>query len=154
MELLARFTRFMRERGHSRTRTRLAVARVLFATPAHLSVVEIQHRLRSRGEHVGTATIYRALAILLESGLAQEHDFSEGYKRYQAVQDGQPHAHLICQRCGRVIEFTHERLDRMLQLVADEHRFLPQRYRVEVHGRCAECRTRDVDAVDASRERF
>ena len=46
------------------------------------------------------------------------------------------HEHLICERCGTVVEFANERLERMLPVLADEHGFQHQRHRVEIYGVC------------------
>ncbi len=54
------------------------------------------------------------------------------------------HEHLICERCGRVVEFQNERLERMLPILADEHGFQHQRHRVEIYGVCRECRQREL----------
>ena len=54
------------------------------------------------------------------------------------------HEHLICERCGAVVEFQNERLERMLPVIADEHAFQHQRHRVEIYGVCRECRQREL----------
>ncbi len=127
------------------TRQRLAVAEGLAQAADHPSVEELERRLRARGDRVGTATVYRTLEVLVRSGLAREHDFGEGFKRYEAVTaDAAGHEHLRCLRCGAVVEFASDRLERMLRLTADEHRFVYHRHRVEIHGLCARCRTRDL----------
>ena len=41
--------------------------------------------LKERGERVGTATVYRTLEVLVESGLVRAHDFGEGFKRYEPM---------------------------------------------------------------------
>ena len=57
------------------------------------------------------------------------------------------HEHLICERCGRVVEFPNERLERMLPVIADEHGFQHERHRVEIYGVCRECRQRELGAA-------
>ena len=106
-----------------------------------------------RGSHVGIATLYRTVEALVESGLAREHDFGEGFKRYEPSRDRTEHAHLICRRCGKVVEFSNDRLERMLRMTADEHHFHYERYRAEVHGICQDCRTRDVSRLAAPGDR-
>ena len=61
--------------------------------------------------------------MLVESGLVRAHDFGEGFKRYEPMPAQAYHEHLICERCGRVVEFQNERLERMLPVIADEHAF-------------------------------
>lgn len=146
-EVIERFRRYLRDRRRPVTRQRMAVAEVLAASDDHPSVELLRRRLTQRGEHVGTATLYRTVEALVESGLAREHDFGEGFKRYEAARDDPEHAHLVCRRCARVTEFSNERLERMLAMTADEHRFHYERYRIEVRGVCADCRARDLSGL-------
>ena len=150
-ELLERFRRWLRDRHLPVTRQRDVVARVLFGSAGHRSVEEIQRRLRDQQVRVGTATIYRSLDVLLASGLVRAHDFGEGFKRYEAMVGGGQHGHLICARCSGVTEFSTERFERILPIVADEHGFQYQRHRVEVHGLCRACREADVAALARAR---
>jgi Fur family ferric uptake transcriptional regulator len=54
------------------------------------------------------------------------------------------HEHLICERCGQVVEFANDRLERMLPVLADEHGFQHRRHRVEIYGVCRGCRQREL----------
>ena len=83
----------------------------------------------------------------MQSGLVRAHDFGEGFKRYEPMPAQAHHEHLICERCGRVVEFQNERLERMLPVIADEHAFQHQRHRVEIYGVCRECRQRELGAA-------
>jgi Fur family ferric uptake transcriptional regulator len=148
--LLQRFTRYLRDRRLPLTRQRLQIARAVFDSREHPSVERIQHGLARQGLRVGTATVYRTLDLLVESGLVRQHDFGEGFRRFEAAPDRSHHEHLICQRCGRVVEFTNERLERMLEIVADEHAFLHRRHRIEVYGICTDCRGRDAASLQAT----
>ena len=146
-DLTDRFRRYLRDRRLPVTRQRVAVAEVLFCSDDHPSVEVLRRRLVQRGEHIGTATLYRTVDALVKSGLAWEHDFGEGFKRYEPARERSEHAHLICGRCGRVVEFNNERLERMLRMTSDDHRFHYDRHRVEIHGICADCRVRDLAGV-------
>lgn len=141
-----RFRRYLRDRRLPVTRQRVLVAEVMLGSEDHPSVESLRGRLSSRGEHVGLATLYRTVDALVQSGLVLEHDFGEGFKRYEPAADRAPHAHLLCRRCGAVVEFTNERLERTFRMTADEHRFHYERHRVEIHGVCSECRARDLGA--------
>jgi Fur family transcriptional regulator, ferric uptake regulator len=147
--LLERFRKHLRERRLPVTRQRLAVAGEVFQSSDHPSVEDLERRVRASGAAVGTATLYRALEVLVRSGLVREHDFGEGFKRYEPVAGAPAHDHLICERCGRVEEFANDRLERLLRMTADEHRFLYRRHRVDVHGECIACRGRDLEPLGA-----
>ncbi len=145
--LLERFRRYLREHRQPVTRQRDLVAQTVFRADDHPSVDGIRRALKERGEQVGTATVYRTLEVLVESGLVRAHDFGEGFKRYEPMPAQAHHEHLICERCGRVAEFQNERLERMLPVIADEHAFQHQRHRVEIYGVCRECRHRELGAL-------
>ena len=138
--LLERFRRYLRDHHQPVTRQRDLVAQVVFLSEEHLSVEGIVRLLKQRGEAVGTATVYRTLEVLVESGLVRAHDFGEGFKRYEPMPAQTHHEHLICERCGRVVEFQNVQLERMLPIIADEHAYQHQRHRVEIYGVCGECR--------------
>jgi Fur family ferric uptake transcriptional regulator len=145
--LLDRFRRHLREQHLPVTRQRDLVAQAVLLSDEHLSVEAIQRHLQERGERVGLATIYRTLEVLVESGLVRAHDFGEGFKRYEPKAQQAGHEHLICIRCGRVVEFQNERLERMLPIIADEHAFQHQQHRVEIHGVCPDCRRPDLGSL-------
>lgn len=145
--LLDRFRRYLREHRQPITRQRDLVAQAVFLADDHPSVDGIRRSLKDRGERVGTATVYRTLDLLVESGLVRAHDFGDGFKRYESVPSQAHHEHLICERCGRVVEFQNERLERMLPIIADEHAFQHGRHRIEIYGVCRECRQRELGAL-------
>lgn len=140
-QLLDAFRRYLRERNLPVTAQRELVADVIFTAAGHLSVDDILARLRERGAHVGTATVYRTLDLLAESGMIEQRDFGEGFRRYERMRGGgvQHHEHLICVRCGKVIEFSNERLERMKALIAEEYGFRHHHHRLEIFGTCPEC---------------
>ena len=136
------FSRYLREQGLPVTHQREAVAEVVFGSDAHLSVDEIEQRLRSRGDRIGKATVYRTLDLLVRSRLVEEHDFGEGFKRYEHRLSRQPvHEHLICLECGKVIEFRCDEIATVEARVQVEHGFMPARHRLEIYGVCRECHT-------------
>ena len=150
--MVDRFRRYLRDRRLPVTRQRVVVAEVLLDSLDHPSVDVLRRRLAERGEPVGLATLYRTVEALVQSGLVREHDFGEGFKRYEPADDGSEHAHLVCGRCGGVVEFSNDRLERMLRMTADEHHFQYQRPRVEIHGVCSSCHDRDLGGLALRRE--
>ncbi len=134
------FGRYLREQGLPVTQQREAVAEVVFSSEAHLSVEEIEQRLRGAGERIGKATVYRTLDLLVKSKLVEEHDFNEGFKRYEHRLSRQPeHEHLICLECGQVIEFKSHEVQAVKERVGEDHRFRPIRHRLEIYGLCGAC---------------
>jgi Fur family ferric uptake transcriptional regulator len=145
--LLEQFRAWLRTGHLPVTPQREQVAATLFAAEGHLTVEGLQRVLRDAGHRIGTATLYRTLDLLVQAGLARSHDFGEGTRRFEASPEHDDHGHFICTQCGAVTEFTHERVDRMLGFVADEHGFRLRRHRVELHGLCRDCQRRDLEPL-------
>lgn len=137
---VGRFRSYLRRTDHPVTPQRVRVARILFGTHDHISADEIMARLRREGEPVGKATVYRTLDLLVEADLIREHDFGEGFRRYEPRPTRPRHEHLVCTGCGKVIEFQHEAIERLEREVAGLHGFEPSHHRLEIYGRCEECR--------------
>jgi Fur family ferric uptake transcriptional regulator len=144
--LIRLFGRYLKDVGLPMTSQREAIAQVVFEAEGHLSVDDIEARLRERGERIGKATIYRTLDLLVRSRLVEEHDFGEGFKRYEHRLSSNPvHEHLICLECGKVEEFESFELFRVESRVRQEHGFIPVRRRLEIYGLCRACREAGVE---------
>jgi len=140
------FGRYLRDQGLPVTHQREAVAEVVFASDEHLSVDDIEKELRERGDRIGKATIYRTLDLLVRSRLVEEHDFGEGFKRYEHRLSHHPvHEHLICLECGTVTEFESHELYGVENRVRAEYGFTPVRRRLEIYGLCRSCRDAGVE---------
>ncbi len=143
------FGRYLREQGLPVTQQREVVADAVFGTDEHLSVDDIERRLREGGERIGKATIYRTLDLLVKSRLVQEHDFGEGFKRYEHRLSRQPdHDHLICMECGGVTEVKSPELRTLQERVTRETGFRPSRHKLEIYGLCARCQSKGATLPD------
>lgn len=139
------FGRYLKEQGLPVTHQRQAVAKVVFASDDHLSVEDIESTLRDEGERIGKATIYRTLDLLVKSRLVEEHDFGEGFKRYEHRLSHHPiHQHMICLECGRVDEFEASEIPAVEARVAREFGFRPSRHRLDIYGLCRACQERGI----------
>jgi Fur family ferric uptake transcriptional regulator len=143
------FRRYLREQGLPVTPQREAVADAIFSSRGHLSVEDIEQTLRGTGERIGKATIYRTVEILVRSGLVEEHDFGEGFKRYEHLFGQTPvHEHLICVNCHQVVEFESPEVVRLQEETARNHGFIPVRHRLEIYGLCGTCQAQGVELPD------
>src|SRR5437660_11509956 len=93
--LLQSFRGYLSDRNLPVTHQRLAVAKAVLLAGDHLSAEDVARRVAGGGP-VGTATVYRTLDLLVQSGLVVERDFGEGFKRYEAAAPGQTHEHCVC----------------------------------------------------------
>jgi Fur family ferric uptake transcriptional regulator len=144
MALRARMRRFeeaLRERGLKSTAQRDDIARVFFGGQDHLSIDELYQAVRKVNPRVGYATVYRTIRLLKECGLAAERHFDDGQARYEpAEEEAQHHDHIICERCGKIVEFASQELEKLQERIARFLGFTVGRHRMELYGICSECR--------------
>jgi len=145
--MLGLFRAALQEQQLPITHQREAVARALFESGRHLSADDVSERLRDAGEHVGKATVYRTLNLLVEVGLAAEHDFDEGFKRYETRVGTAHHDHLICTGCGDVVEFHRPELNRLQDDVARATGFHVLTRQMKLYGLCARCEAESGEAL-------
>jgi len=129
----------LRELGLPLTHQREVIGQILFESSRHLSADDISQQLRERDEHIGKATVYRTVKLLVDVGLAVEHDFDEGFKRYEMRAGPAHYDHLICTSCGAVIDFSRADLESMQLAVAAEHNFQAVTRQFKIYGVCADC---------------
>ena len=140
MLMMDLFRSYLHQHHLPLTHQREAIAMALFESERHLSVDDLEDRLRGRGEHVGKATIYRTLNLLVQAELARELDFGEGFKRYEHQAGEARHDHLICTGCSKVIRFSRAALDELQEQIAADLGFVVQSRRLKLYGLCSDCR--------------
>jgi Fur family transcriptional regulator, ferric uptake regulator len=139
MDPTERFRGYLSERGLPFTATRAAILRGILATREHFDAEALRERLKRRGETLSTATIYRTLPLFVESGIIAETLRERGRARYEPAWGREHHDHLECLRCGRIIEFKDDALERLQESVCRRHRFQPVDHHLGIRGYCAEC---------------
>lgn len=109
---LASFAAACRARGLSVTHQRLAVYEALLASRSHPDAEQIYEAVRSACPTISRGTVYRCLDLLRSLGLVSEVGRARGGVRYEAALE--PHHHLICLGCRRIIDLHDESLDRLV----------------------------------------
>ena len=128
-------------RGLKFTRQRQAIAEVIFDTVRHFTLDDILHLARERQSSVGYATVYRTMKLLVECGFAEEHRFSDGQTRYERKDDAH-HDHMICVRCGWILEFEDDAIEERQSELAHNLGFKVISHRHEIY---VECISEDCD---------
>jgi Fur family ferric uptake transcriptional regulator len=138
---LQRFASWLGERELPVTPQRLAIADVVLSAERHISAEEVARALGARGTRVGTATVYRTLDVLVESGLVVERDLGEGFLRYEPAREEPVHDYLHCMACGAVEEFHDDAVESLSDGIAARHGFSHDHSRLVIQGFCRACRS-------------
>lgn len=128
--------------GYRITEPRRAVMRVLQDTDVALLPPEILERARQILASLGLVTVYRTLSLLEEMHLVRRIHRRDGCHGYLPASLGHHHA-LICQGCGRAVEFPGSYdMDTLVERVEAETGYQVQDHLLQLFGLCPECRGR------------
>ncbi len=150
--LEARLTEYMREHGLKQTRQRQVIFDTFVGSSDHVAIDELLERVQENMPGVGYATVYRTLKLFAEAGIAHERRFQDGQTRYEPVEVGEHHDHLICRTCGHIFEFEDDLIERRQTEVAQEHGLRLVSHRHDIYGECMKPATCEHRAAAASRE--
>jgi Fur family ferric uptake transcriptional regulator len=131
----------LRKAGLKVTLPRMRILELLEESQAgnrHMSAEDVFRRLRDTGEDIGLATVYRVLTQFQDAGLVIKHNFDNDQAVFE-LESGQHHDHMVCLRCGTVIEFSDELIEMRQREVADKHGFRLTHHALTMHGICADC---------------
>ena len=134
-----RLTEYIQSTGGHVTAPRMRVAEVFFAMDGHPGIEDLAKEVGRHHPGIGNATIYRTMRLLCDSGLVSMREFGDGFARYEAVHPEEHHDHLICTRCGTIIEFGEEAIEELQENVTRRHGFVMRDHRLEIYGTCREC---------------
>lgn len=137
-DLLDQFHARLSEAGLKSTRQRDSIFLTFFRLNKHISVDELLAEVRTDAPHIGYATVYRTLKLLVEHGFAEPRQFDDGQTRFDPRWlDEEEHDHLICVDCRRVIEFDDATvMARLGQIVGELGPFTLTRRKIELYARC------------------
>ena len=101
----------------------------------HLSAEEIYRVLMDAGEEIGLATIYRVLTQFEGAGLVIRHHFETGQAVFE-LERGKHHDHLICVKCGKIVEFVDEFIEEKQREIAKKNGFRISDHSLIIYGIC------------------
>ncbi len=128
----------IRAKGGRVTPARRAVlGAVLHADRHHFTAADIEATLATTRPRPDRATVYRTLELLTELGVLTPLMLDGEATVYHRA-DHQ-HGHLVCDRCGVVVEVAPVVLAKVASAIERETGFRIERERVAFGGRCADC---------------
>ncbi len=136
-----KFREFLLTKGMRLTPEREAIVNAVYAEHDHFDAEQWVTDLSGRrgAERASRSTIYRTLNLLVEAGLLRRVARTNDREVYEHDYGRQRHDHLICKKCGDMIEFPNEMISGVLEKVAEQHGFRMAGHRLEVDGVCAAC---------------
>jgi Fur family ferric uptake transcriptional regulator len=114
------------------------MVRYIFSQHNHFDAEQLIDDMKRAGFSVSRATIYRTLAKLVDAGLLRRLEI--GPRMFYEHDYGYPqHEHLVCQKCGKMIEFQNPSLEGIIHEVCRQQGFQQTGHTFIVRGTCADC---------------
>lgn len=136
------FRQYLKNKGLLPSKQREQILDVFLKMEKHLTIDDLYQRVKKKNPKIGLATVYRAMRIISDAGLAREVDFGDGVRRFEHEYGHRHHDHLVCLKCGRIIEVISPEIEKLQERLAKKHKFTVVRHKMKIFGICSECKRR------------
>lgn len=132
----------LKDSGVRITPQRHAVLEHLIQSMAHPTADEIYKSLESKFPNMSVATVYNNLRVFKGAGLVKELTYGDSSSRFDYVTTD--HYHIICNSCGKIVDFSYPGLDEVENLAEHVTGFKVGEHRMEIYGTCPDCQKEAV----------
>lgn len=141
----------LRDDGHFITEPREIIIDYLTSMHEASTVEEIVEVLQEEGHDIDRSSIYRTINLFSELGIVDNVLFRDGVKRVELASEygGSHHHHLICDDCGKVIEFEECGIENLQRIAEIKHGFDVENHHMEFYGKCDACRVTEENVAKA-----
>ncbi|WP_419959632.1 peroxide-responsive transcriptional repressor PerR [Psychrobacillus sp. BM2] len=120
------------------TPQRHAILEFIIQSMSHPTADDIYKALESKFPSMSVATVYNNLRVFREAGLVNELTYGDSSSRFDFVTND--HYHMICDTCGKIVDFHYPGLDEVEHLASHLTGFDVSYHRMEIYGVCPTCK--------------
>ena len=118
------------------TNQRLSILKALNkGHKSHVTAKDVFETVCREYPHIGFATVYRFLKETSRFGITSELRIGHAPTRYE-LKVREHHHHIVCTKCGKIIEFQNDVIEKQIEKISKEHHFLMEHHIFELYGRC------------------
>ena len=143
--LLEKFKRVLRDSGLKYTKQREILLKTLYNNGEHFTPEKLYLFIKERHPelNIGIATVYRTLNLLEEAEMVTSISFGSQGKKFELATKPH-HDHMICRKCGKIIEFEDQTIEKRQSSIAKEHGFKLTGHMMQLYGVCKECTAKET----------
>jgi Fur family ferric uptake transcriptional regulator len=130
---------FLGSKGLKNTREREIILKELETRKDHFNAEKLYTVLNRKGTKVSRPTIYRTLKLLEQCHLIERLDIKKNCFYYEPISSKKDHGHLICEQCGKIMDFLSNGLDTLKSEVCKGKDFKLDNISIQVFGLCRDC---------------
>ena len=134
------FESHMVQNGYRKTPERFAILEEIYKRNDHFDAEKLYYEMKNNNYRVSRATVYNTLELLVNCELVKKHQFGKNQAQYEKSYGFKQHDHLICVKCGKVLEFCDPRIQTIKDMVGDFYNFQILHHSLNLYGSCkADC---------------
>jgi Fur family ferric uptake transcriptional regulator len=131
---------FVKSKGYRITAQRKIVLDIILNDAhEHYSTEEIYKKAKNLNYNIGIATIYRNMSFLEQIGVIHRLTLNDGSMRYQVNDSNKRHYHLVCEKCGNVIDMKDNLIENLENQVYLQYGFKVTNHQIQIFGLCKKC---------------
>jgi Fur family transcriptional regulator, ferric uptake regulator len=130
------------------TAQRTLLLELLRRSGGHVDADELYRRARKKNPRISLSTVYRNLQLFKKLELVDERHFDEEHHHYE-VKSGEEHQHLLCIRCGKVVEFDYPISGKLKEDIGKKYGFDITDIEIDMTGLCSDCRENESKTISS-----
>ena len=135
----AQFKKLFKQQGLDQFNNRFKVLEMFLKTDEHITSKDLTEQLNQEGESFDESFVAVTMELLCKYGFASKIEFNNGVALFEHRHLGLHHDHMICTKCGKIIEFRDEELEKNQSNMAQAYGFHMLQHKMEIYGICSEC---------------
>jgi Fur family transcriptional regulator, ferric uptake regulator len=133
------FKRLFQQQGVDQFNLRFQVLEAFLKLEHHVIIEDILIQLKKDKVKLDDGFVLNSMELLCRFGFANKIELDDKQTEYEHRHLGLHHDHMVCTKCGNVVEFKDEAIEKLQLKVADAYGFLMLQHKMEIYGICSRC---------------
>ena len=134
-----KFDRFLKSKGMKLTPERKILLEEVLSLKRHFDTEELFQSMYFKKRKISRASVYRNLPLLVKANLIIETLKNKSKTSYEHKFGQEHHDHMLCIKCGKVIEFKDDSIEELQEKICAEYGFKMTEHRLGIKGICRKC---------------
>ncbi len=133
------FKRLFQQQGIDRFDSRLLVLEAFLKLEHHVTINDLVAQLKEDKVDLEKEFVLSSMELLCRFGFATKIEFEDKETQYEHRHLGLHHDHMVCTKCGMILEFKDEAIEKQQLIVAEAYGFHMLQHKMEIYGICSNC---------------